>query len=998
MVKEFGRQPRYVMQSWTVGQGLPQNSVLSLCRTHDGFLWIGTLGGLAQFDGARFRVFRSIDGNTVPSDAIKYLAEDKAGTLWIGSSKTITRYRAGSFTAFTAAPDFIRDGVTDMKADADGGVWLVNRSGQVLYTDGSVTTIVKTPAVVNVIAASPAGGVWAASHNGFFLLRGKKAASKTWGAGSSFSSIYVSRTNTVVVRSGENTFALRGNSLSLWRGFRKSWHAATQGAGEQIWMTSDSGIVLVEDGRIERELTPQEGLADSDIETLLGEGDGSIWAGGYTSGLQLIYSGVFTTYDHRDGLPESPYELVAADATGAVWIGGTVTDADSSKNFLGRIASNGVQIFGKSNGLIGEQAMGVASGKGGDLTLAVAPAGLFRFQGGQFKQFFKSTPGTYPTAMLRDHAGNLWFSLHGGALHEMPESGGERVFSEKEGLLDTAIWSLAEDHDGNIWVASSKGVTLLHQKENYRAERFPLGFVGSVYASRDGEIWLGSFQGLRYYDGKDFRVLTQKDGLPSDTVISMTKDAAGNLWAGSANGIFRLESDELKRWTRGEAVKFHVRVFGSNDGLLSSQVIDIGQNTLTTTPDKRLWFATTKGLSVIDPKSLHNEPLQASVQQVSVDGVRQDGGSEFVVSPGRHTLKIEYTAPQLIDAKRVVFAYRLEGWDKEWVKAGSSREVSYAGLPPGKYDFHVRAEYGDASGPVSTIGFALMVKPYFYQTRWFDFSVLLAAGYMLWLLYKVRIRVSEKRLEALYQARLDERNQIARQLHDTLIQDVVGTALGLEVLSERLPENSAGDKQDLDCAVESLQGVIRRGRLALVELRSEEAGVGDLALALRRAKQQLWRGEHPVFELQVNGESPAFLVPLYDDVYNIAREAMINALRHSRASLIRISLAFTPTSIEVLVADNGHGKSDLLLVGGRSGHFGLQTMAERAARVRGKLSISSSADNGTSVKLTVMRSRMVWWHRSAFVTRSDILARFSRGNIGAEVVGDGQQGEQGGQG
>lgn len=983
------RAPRYSSEAWTTSQGLPQNSVLSLCRTRDGFLWVGTLGGLAQFDGARFRVFRSLDGSSIADDAVKYLVQDAGGALWIGSSTAVTRYRDGVFERFDAGSKeghaFMAEGIVALEADARGGVWMANHRGQVLLVRDGQSRVVSAPAVVTALAADPAGGVWAASRNGFFLLRDGAVASRVWAAGSSFAAIYAgardgSGRGEVVARAGLDTYALRGNALTRWAGFRRTWHAAADGDGGSLWLTAETGLLLIKDGVVVRQVGVKDGLAEGDIEAVLGDGAGGVWAGAYTSGLQHLYNGAFASYDARDGLPDAPYDMVSAAPDGAVWVGGSVNDTDSDSGsdaakkadkdashaprVIGRMDADGIMSFGWAEGVTGEQAMGIAFDDRHGMVLAMAPSGLFRFAGGRFVQFYRPAQGRYATALMKDHAGNLWLGVHGGALHELLAAGGERVLTEREGLLDNSIWSLAEDKAGTVWVTSSKGVTALRGDSG--TERFPLGFIGSAYADPRGGVWFGSFKGLRYYDGKGFHLLTQKDGLPSDTVICMARDAEGNLWAGSANGIFRLEAGELDRWMHGEPMRLHVRVFGSADGLLSSEVIDVGQNTLSVAPDHRLWFATTRGISVIDPSLLRDEPLVASIEQVSVDGERQSGAGSFEVRPGRHTIRIEYTAPHLVDAGRVVFDYKLDGWDRDWVSAGTSREVSYAGLPPGSYSFHVRARYGDASGAASIAGMSLAVQPFFYQTRWFVLLLAAAGAGVLWLLLRLRVRASEQRLEAMYKVRLDERNRIARQLHDTLIQDVVATALGLEALSGQMNAQHGDrqnlEKQEIDAAVASLQGTVRRGRSALIELRNEEAAMVDLAAALTRARGELWSGDVPEFVLRVSGNAPAFLASVYDDVYSIAREALINAYRHGHAARIEVKIAYSAGSVELTVEDDGMGLPGEFTAQGRPGHFGLQTMRERSVKIGGRLTMDAADGEGTRVRLVVMRERARWWN------------------------------------
>ena len=321
------------------------------------------------------------------------------------------------------------------------------------------------------------------------------------------------------------------------------------------------------------------------------------------------------------------------------------------------------------------------------------------------------------------------------------------------------------------------------------------------------------------------RTVTAAHGLPT-RVRSIVQDGDGVLWVGFGSGIARLEKAEVARALARPGYRIHYRLFNTADGAAGVPMTE-GSRTAVRAHDDRLWFATSAGVTVIDPHQI-GEPRHTApaILEGVTTGARTIEPVQGVALPARTSqLQFLFTAPTLTDSMRVEFKYRLDGVDRDWIDAGTIRQAAYANLGPGPYTFRVMATNGD--GVWSTpAAFAFSVNPMFYQTRWFYVVcalALLLAVYASW-------RLHARKVHTQYALVLAERMRMSRAIHDTLLQGLAGLALQLDDLSHAAQATPASTSDRVRRMRRRVEEYIREARQSIWDLRGTGAGT---ALAVR---------------------------------------------------------------------------------------------------------------------------------------------------------------------
>jgi signal transduction histidine kinase len=311
---------------------------------------------------------------------------------------------------------------------------------------------------------------------------------------------------------------------------------------------------------------------------------------------------------------------------------------------------------------------------------------------------------------------------------------------------------------------------------------------------------------------------------------------------------------------------------------------------------------------------------------------------------------IEYSGLDLSLPKRVHFRYRLDGFDRDWIDAGSRREAFYTNLPPGTYKFHVTAASGAGIWNTTDAAVAFAVAPTFLESIWFKILAGLVLAGLAWLAYTLRIRQETARLRSRFEVRSAERERIAREIHDTLLQGCHGLMMRLQSIAYRIPP---GDtlRKDIEDALDRADAVLADGRTRVQELRISTA-TGDFAQSLTETASNIIGGDAPRFLLTVEGEPRALNALVGEEVLRIFEEAVRNVLKHANAKSIEAHLVYGRRAFGLSLRDDGTGiAKSTVAAGGGSGHFGLVGMRERADRIGGHLRVTGHEAGGTEVML-----------------------------------------------
>jgi signal transduction histidine kinase len=468
------------------------------------------------------------------------------------------------------------------------------------------------------------------------------------------------------------------------------------------------------------------------------------------------------------------------------------------------------------------------------------------------------------------------------------------------------------------------------------------------------DCWLAGVNGLVRFDGQRFHVLSEANNRPFSGITGIAEARNGDLLLNAFDGVRRVAAAELREAETNPAFAAHSDRYDLADGLPSVPQRIRPFPTAVSAPDGRIWLGFRAGVVSVDPKdpSLSSPVPPVSVVRAIADGKTFSASTSIRLTARTKNLEIDYTAVSLNRASRVRFRYKLEGMDAGWQNAGSRRQAFYNNLPPGKYRFVVSASNGDNLWNEAGASMNMEVPPAFSQTTWFRSLCVLAALLGLWGILRLRIRQTVAKVQAQSRERMLERERIAGDLHDTLLQGYLSASLQVHAAFGRLAEDSPA-KQPLRRALELIGNASEESRIALQGIRSSQFGELELGQALSRVPQELDAPAGVGFRVRVEGRARSLRPVLLDDVYRIGREAIVNAFQHAGATNIVVEVEYAANRLRVLVQDNGCGIDAQLLQSGKAGHWGLKGMRERAERIGGKLNLFSNPEAGTQVVLTV---------------------------------------------
>jgi signal transduction histidine kinase/ligand-binding sensor domain-containing protein len=950
---------QYTRTVWNQEHGLPQDTVRAIAQTKDGYLWLGTDEGLAQFDGYDFVVFNKENG-TLPSNSVGALWAAKDGSLWIGTLGGLTRYRNGKFTTFAKKDGLSDASVSSITEDPSGAIWVVagvyvNRFQDGKFTNYSPRLGLPIQALRTVYCGRD-GSIYVAGFGGVMRHENNRFVPVIGPVGDIVISLLQDRHNNLWVG---GSFGLLTRSpdgelrhYTVQNGLPDNYvRAMWEDRDGNLWAGTDGGLARLENGRFVS--SPLASPHEREwVRCIYEDTEGNLWVG-MSSGLNRLRNDLFSMYGESEGLPSDEPTTVYQDHRGTIWVG--FHDGGLVQLVDGKPA----RVYTQKDGLPSNEIFSIRENREGDLLIA-ARGGPSRMHDGHFINPVWNDPLNRRVAFdfLEDRSGCQWVATPAGVVEL--EGSRSRIAVPGGSQLNNDAVVLAETRDGSLWTGSyGEGLWRLHdgQLKLYTvADGLSSNQIRSLVEGTDGTLWIGTFGGgLDALRAGKFYHITARDGLLSDNVSHIEDDGNGSLWLSTTRGICRVRKQEIWDLVSGKIRKVEPVNYGVADGLRSAQCAP-GYPTSrggTRTSDGRLWFPTSRGLAVLDPND-HPPSLAAPVVhllEAAVDGHAIPIAKDVKVAPGTGRLQFRYTGIHLSAPERVRYSYRLEGLDGEWISSVSRRVTNYNSLPHGKYRFTVRAAV--PNGPANEDSFAFELLPHFYETAWFRYLCAALALAAIWGLYNLRLRQIRQRFSLV----LEERGRLAREIHDTLAQGFVGISSQLDAVALTLNGHLDLARKHLELARKMVRHSLTEARRSVMDLRASALEGHDLPAALSEAAPQ-WTAGSPV-QIRVNVEGESCLLPEETEQHllRIAQEAVTNAVKHARASHVNIHLEIAQRKLSLRVADNGRGFEQDEAFSEVGGHFGLLGMRERAERLGGELQLHSEPGHGTEVEVTVPLSR-----------------------------------------
>ncbi|MGA8940157.1 MAG: two-component regulator propeller domain-containing protein [Acidobacteriaceae bacterium] len=676
--------PEYTRHVWQGSDGLPEQTVQAFAQTADGYLWIGTTGGLVRFDGAHFTLFDRQNTPAIHENSIFCLMVSRDGALWIGTEGGgIARYAQGKFSSWTTDDGLSNDFVRALFQDASGTIWAGTDNGLMQFHGDHFVRVDNTAAIpplsVHAIFQDRAGRLWV---GGFRLICLQNMVAKPYSLGPDLSqnqvkSIAQTQDGSLWVGTVAGLNRMRPNEdhFSSVKGIASTVRVLRQTPDGILWIgTIGQGAFQYSADKFTHMTAPAQ-LPSNTVLNFFEDSEGNFWIGTQTGMLRLTRSPVSIL-----PLPEesdSDFGTIYQDRDGTFWIGSTLLFH----------LKNGVMTPEDLPGMHGLHVRNVFRDRAGALWVGTDGDGLFRIADGHTTAF-TTLSNDYIRAIAQARDNSMWIATDGGLNHITFANGRPTIhgYLVPDGLAYPSTRALLIDRNGDLWVGTDRGVS------HIRGDKFlrdpivaPLAQrkVWAIHEDSDGGLWFGTRDsGLyRLRDGK-LTHFTVEDGLASNAIYQILEDTKGNLWMSGPNGISVVNRHDLDAQAdlavRHLALTFH-SIFEMEG---NTEIYGGTQSSGCITSQGDVWFPTNRGPIHIAP--IHRSvlpPPPLRLRATLADGRPFTNAGPIVLTPGNSRIEFAYAPIRLRSQDDLRFRYRLEGFDNNWSASTTNRTALHQPAP-----------------------------------------------------------------------------------------------------------------------------------------------------------------------------------------------------------------------------------------------------------------------------------------------------------------------------
>lgn len=982
-----------------------------------GFMWFATRDGLFRYDGYQVRSYYPYSNTArgpgkfevccqtlslIPGMSRYSLLRDSTGKIWIGGDESLHQYDSltDQIRTLQMRPGQLQGFVRNIYRDRAGLIWLGTSRGLVrfddrtgetkeyLHSDGDRETLGSNQ--VRATLESRDGAFWVATNSSVdrldrrtgkvsrrLSLRNPMQRPPT--IGNPYVRLLEDGSGTIWVASARDGLAFitaGGTGLTFVelnsppKPEPGVW-AILEDRNGSLWIGSELGLFKMDRDRkslIRYRNNPADPstLPSDWVLALHEDREDGIWVGTANGGATRFSENQmrFRRYGPADfgGDSSQSFIFTAHEARdGSVWAGGK-----------GAIYNIDLQTGRCRRQSLPEdsEVRAITEDRTGQLWLGMLDGSLFRFDRARgtssvYAHGARSSRGCANNevrAFWVDHLGQLWVGAADSLCRYDPVSDQFRAFKpDPPGLNE--IDAIAEDQDGALWIGSTHfglyrfdpaSDTFTAFRHSAAAGSLSTDVVNSVLVDRSGTVWAGTPDGLNRLDRrtKQFVTYRERDGLPSSIVNGIVEDAGGRLWVTTSYGLSHFDKTS-------QTFTNYFRDSGVFDNLTGAWTGRSG----------RLFFGSYSGLTILSTEEIKEKayapPVVLTDLRIFDLPVATGGDSplkrsisvtkNLTLKNDQNTVSFEFAALTYSGTEDMRYRYRLRDLEPDWHETeGGQHSVRYSTLTPGRYIFEVQARTSGGNWTRHGAAISVTILPPFWETWPFRTIV---ASFLLWLLWQAhnyRLRRFSRQINVRFEERLAERTRIAQDLHDTLLQSVVSASMQLHVAAKGLPDDLPA-KARIGHTLELMGRVVKEGRNTLRGLRSVEQEFPDLKDAFTRAINEIPGADHVKFRVLVTGATRHLHPIVWDDVYRIGCEAIRNAFHHAGASTIDVSIEYGDSRFRLLVHDDGCGLNPEVLRFGREGHFGLLGMRERAEKAGGLLRVLSRPGGGTDIELAIPR-------------------------------------------
>jgi len=927
-----------------VTDGLPSEVVQALAQTPDHYLWIGTTGGLLRFDGNSFVLFDRNNTPALKADSIFFLTVTRDGSLWIGSEGGgLTRYLHGTFRNYGGSDGLTNNVVRAVQEDSQGALWVGTDDGLFVMRGDHLHRVDNRgdiPAVaVHVITRDREGRLWV---GGTLLLRIDRGRATVFQINGRADTVHIKtilqrRDGTIWVGTVSGLYRLTAQGVFMpVAGINRTVRILRETKDGILWIgTIGDGMYTLAPGT-DRPVPFLNALANKAILNIFEDIEGNIWVA-TQAGLERLSRTPVNIIPIPDAA-DSDFGSIFRDTDGTIWMCST---------HLERLQNGKFERY-ELPGLKGLTVRNLMRDRDGVLWVGTEGNGLFRLASTTKNYTTRNgLPSDYIRAMLQARDGSLWVGTDNGASH-ITAGGISNVYFPGH---VPSVMALLEDHAGDIWLGGFSGLMRLHNGKPVQDDlTAAIGgkTVWSLHQSSDGTIWAGTNDGLFLEHDSHVQHITEANGLPFSFIYEILEGTDGRIWLSGPSGVVSFMHSQLERVEAEHFANVPLMFFDVSGDFEPAELFNSIQPAGIITLAGDVWFPSSRGAVHIQSNAAtHSEPFPLKIDRIVVDGRQLPPQNTVRMSSTDSRLEIDYAPILLSSQDTVLYRIKLEGFDKGWQDVTTQRAAYFTNLPSGHYTFRVEAfRVGNVANAQEAALTIVKAAP-FYESAWFILLCLLTICAFVYGIHRLRM----SRVKLRFQAVVEERSRVAREMHDTVIQ-------GCTTISALLEASASMDATDQDSARElnylarkQIEATILEARQAVWNLRRGTAIEDDIESAIAKIAQDAGDEFGVTVHVTQFGEPFPIISSVAHELLMVIREAVHNSLVHGKPTEASIDTVFSEDHIAITIKDNGIGFDILTDMPSSPGHFGLQGMYERMNRIGAQLIIDSAPGRGSVVKV-----------------------------------------------
>jgi len=939
----------YHHHAWKAGQGAPVQ-IQGMTQSRDGYLWLASDYGLYRFDGTHFDRIDAIGGHRLRSPHTVAVLAEADGGLWVSyRGDGVSYFKDGQEIYYDKQTGFPDGFAFQLLRGPDGRMWMATSKGVAslvdgrwVMSDGKDGMSAAPNEVVRMLFARDGTHWLAGSAGAYYRAPGDSRFRLAWPRDIRLENLSETARGDILASDGLNNIYRIARTPQPPRPVLQGSAAWSDSAGA-LWLAHADNLEWLPGGVPAAPrllLGPGQGLSGREPQAFFEDRDGNLWiatnngldrlsrwrVAPVPAAMRLVSSAMVAGRDGSMWLSENRLAARRFDVQGREWQRVPYSFASGLSGPDGRVT------LGSRAGIWSESA---------DLLMPAAPEAIRQ--------------DTDISTFARDERGIWWANFRGLDLMRRIGDQWRPARADVTGLPPGRPRVLHTDGAGQLWLGYLHNAVARYANGVVSvfgaAHGLRLGEINFLY-SRRGRLWVCGADGVAWFDGQRFHPLTLGGEQPLRGVSGLVQTAAGELWLRSQDGLYRIDAAGLRDFIRsGRPV--HAELFDADDGV-GAPVSPVGPfPSVAEASDGRLWVASNEGVSSVLPGAIRRDPHPPPVEirAISSNGKHYIPAATLRLPEGSNNLQISFSALNLTRPERTQFRYRLRGVDRDWQPAGARREAFYTNLAPGDYTFQVIAANEDGVWNQQGASVQIELLPELWQASWFRLGALLLLIALLIAFHRWRLAAVAARSAERNATRLEERERIARTLHDDLLQGVHALMLKCASILVRLPKGSQ-EGRILESALDQAEQLVANTRDEVMALRAD-LSAAHIVAELHDQIERLEPAAAGRMKLNVSRKLVHLRPDVVREICQVFKEAVSNAVRHAHATRIIASIAITDEVAEVSVLDDGVGIAPQTAAAGVSGHWGIVGMRERLARLDSVLTIEPRQGGGTAVRFTV---------------------------------------------